>query len=157
MSNDLSVSQLTDMVFRPILKIVPVIRRAAAVLAAFALMSLHAGAACEGWQRTPEARMACCEASARCAMHEPPPETVGHGHAGHHSQAGADTCCAMSEAGDTGERGVTVAPSVAAAALDAAMAVPAGSPATAYARHRSTGPPPRGHVPKHVLLSVFLL
>jgi hypothetical protein len=143
--------------FRPILRIVPAIRRAAAVLAAFALMSLQAGAVCEGWQSTPEARMACCEATERCAMHAPPPQTVGHGHPGHHSQSGADTCCAMSEPGNSGERGATFAPSAAEAALDIAAAVAAGSPATAYARHRSTAPPPRGHVPKHVLLSVFLL
>lgn len=145
------------MVSRLILRIVPVIRRAAAVLAAFAFISLQAGAVCEGWQSTPEARMACCETTARCAMHEPPPQTVGHGHGGHHSQADADSCCAMSEPGNSGERGATFAPSVAEAALDAAAAVHAGSPATAYARHRSTGPPPRGRVPKHVLLSVFLL
>lgn len=135
----------------------PVIRRAAAVLAAFALMSLQAGAACEGWQSTPEARMACCEATARCAMHEPPPETVGHGHAGHHAQTGADTCCAMSEPANSGERGVTFAPSVLASAHDAAAAVAGGSPATTYARPRSEAPPPGGRVPKHVLLSVFLL
>jgi hypothetical protein len=128
------------------------------MLAVFAVMSLQAGAACEGWQSTPEARMACCDAAdARCTMHEPPPATVGHGHAGHHAQGDADTCCAMSEPGQAGERGVTYAPSAAAATIDAAASERAGSPATAYARHRSTAPPPRGHVPKHVLLSVFLL
>lgn len=128
------------------------------MLAAFALMSLQAGAVCEGWQSTPEARMACCEAAeARCTMHAPPPETVGHGHAGHHSQSDADTCCAMSEPGNAGERGLTFAPSAAEAALDAAAPIQTGSPATVYARRRSTGPPPGGQVPKHVLLSVFLL
>src|SRR5439155_848360 len=66
--------------------------RLAAVVVLIAL-PLSAWAQCAGWQRTAEARMACCAQEDQCPMH-------AKSKSGSHemtAQAQADTCCALSE------------------------------------------------------------
>lgn len=110
-------------------------------------------ALCAGWEVTAEARMACCLSGA-CAMHHSNEHGSG---AANLSQAEADSCCIAAESGDPAP-----ASPVFAMGLPSAMPVQAlfelVSPliATVYAG-REPIPLTGGLVPKHLLLSVFLI
>jgi hypothetical protein len=127
--------------------------RLSAVLLALALVAGQAGV-CAGWMPTPEARMACCSDDGPCPMHKSESED---GPTRVISQAEADRCCAASEHEDS-------TPSQSNAAFFVTLAValtpiPGLLPAPeAHAdTWRTSVPIPTGHVPKHVLLSVFLV
>jgi hypothetical protein len=128
-------------------------RRLSAVFLALALVAGQAGV-CAGWMPTPEARMACCSEDGPCPMHKSESED---GPTRVVTQAEADRCCAASEHEDS-------TPSQSNAAFFVTLSValiplPGLLPAPeAHAEiWRASVPIPTGHVPKHVLLSVFLV
>jgi hypothetical protein len=128
-------------------------RRLSAVLVTFALVAGQAGV-CAGWTATPEARMACCADDGPCPMHKSEPED---GSTRILTQAEADRCCAASEQDDS-------APSPSGAAFLVSLGivlspVPAliPDPPAHVELWRASVPIPTAHVPKHLLLSVFLV
>lgn len=128
-------------------------KRLSAVLLTLALAAGQAGV-CAGWMATPEARMACCSDDGPCPMHKSESED---GPTRVVTQAEADRCCAASEHEDS-----TPSQSNAGFFLTLAVAlspIPGLLPAPeAHADiWRASVPIPTGHVPKHVLLSVFLV
>ena len=128
-------------------------RRLSVVLLTIALAAGQAGV-CAGWMATPEARMACCSDGGSCPMHKSESED---GPTRVVTQAEADRCCAASEHGDS-----TPSPVSGAFVVTLAVAlspIPGLHPAPEADADiwRASGPMPTGHVPKHVLLSVFLV
>ncbi|CAN5705107.1 hypothetical protein BH24ACI4_BH24ACI4_25760 [soil metagenome] len=130
---------------------VDVSRRFSAILLVLVL-GFAAGPAsvCAGWMATPEARMACCSEGAGCPMH---PSDSDHSIA--LTQAQADRCCASSAERDA-------APSTSGFTLSIGPGpAPVPFSFTEISRDRHTWRalvPIRGtHVPKHLLLSVFLV
>jgi hypothetical protein len=121
----------------------------------FLTLALVAGQAgvCAGWLPTPEARMACCSDDRPCPMHESHSQDAGSERIV--SQAEADRCCAASGHDDS-------APSPANAVF---FVTPAVNPVPALfsqpyphpVMSRAALPLATAHVPKHVLLSVFLV
>jgi len=131
------------------------LRRTAAFVVALALAA--AGwAECAGWQTSPEARMACCSGNGECPMHgstEP-----GGGSERVVTQAQADSCCAASGTNDSTPSAVAFSLSLSAALVPGTLSTlaPILAPAS-FAAWRTHVPLPLGQVPKHVLLSVFLI
>jgi hypothetical protein len=126
-----------------------VTHRLGSVAVAVAL-SANAWAACAGWQPTAGARRACC-ASGTCPGHEATPASGN----GDRAQAAADSCCAGSERSDSRESGPAFASSFTIAVLGPAVWAP---PRLARAeRQSSQAPIPPPAVPRHALLSVFLI
>ena len=130
-------------------------RRTAAFVVALTLVG--AGwAECAGWQASPEARMACCLGSADCPMH-------GSTEPGASSdrvvtQAQADSCCAASDPGDSTPSAVVFSLTLSAALVPSTLSTLAPITAPpAFDAWRTHVPIPIGQVPKHVLLSVFLI
>jgi hypothetical protein len=129
-------------------------RRLSTIFLALALVAGQAGA-CAGWMPTAEARMACCSEDGPCPMHKSDSEDDGSKRVV--SQAEADRCCAASEHEDS-------TPSQSNAAFFVTLAValsPIPGLLPAPEAHadiwRASVPIPTGHVPKYVLLSVFLV
>ena len=128
-------------------------RRVSVVLLTLALAAGQAGV-CAGWMATPEARMACCSDDGPCPMHKSESED---GPTRVVTQAEADRCCAASEHEDS-------TPSQSNAAFFVTLAV-ALSPIPALLPEpephpdiwRAAVPISTAHVPKHLLLSVFLV
>ena len=128
-------------------------RRLSALLLSLALSASHV-ALCAGWMTTPEARMACCSEGAACPMHKSDsPESSSKSGV---TQAEADSCCAASERDSAPSASVFmlavsfgVVPSPVPLVLPSAIA-----PSRAW---RLLVPAPSTHVPKHLLLSVFLV
>jgi hypothetical protein len=120
-------------------------------------LALMAGnvAVCAGWLPSPEARMACCT-DGECPMHKGD---------SHHSgsqrtltQAQADSCCASSERKNSNQSGPAFGAAITAAVLGAGIVVPASVPALVLSdAWRTSAPIPIAPVPRHVLLSVFLV
>jgi hypothetical protein len=131
------------------------LRRTAALVVALALAA--AGwAECAGWQASPKARMACCSGNGDCPMHgstEP-----GGGSERVVTQAQADSCCAASGTNDSTPSAVAFSLSLSAALVPGTLSTlaPILAPAS-FAAWRTHVPLPLGQVPKHVLLSVFLI
>ena len=131
------------------------VRRLAALALTFGLMAGNA-AICAGWMPTPEARMACCADGGECQLHK------GHSH---HSgsgrvltQAQADSCCASSERESSDQSSQTFIAAITAAVLGVGTVLPADVPALVLSdAWRTSAPLPVAPVPKHVLLSVFLV
>ena len=123
----------------------------------FLTLALAAGQAgvCAGWMAAPEARMACCSDDGRCPMHKPDPEDDESKRVV--SQAEADRCCAASEQDDSAPS--PTAPTFVVTLAIALSPVPAllPEPESHAGISRASVPIPTAHVPKHVLLSVFLL
>ena len=113
-------------------------------------------AVCAGWAPTPEARMACCAEDAACPMHAGKSHTSESDHL--FTQIDADTCCASSERESSS---TTTSPSVAAVAfeiLGPGIVLPASVPSLVLSDDwRTVLPLPTTPIPKHVLLSVFLV
>jgi len=130
-------------------------RRAAALVVALTL-GAAGWAECAGWQATPEARMACCLDSAVCPMHGSPEPGSGSGSLV--TQAQADSCCAASDANDSTPSAGAFSLSLSATLVTNPLATlaPVTAPAPLDAS-RTHVPLPGAQVPKHVLLSVFLL
>ena len=123
-----------------------------------AVLALVAGnvALCAGWAATPEARMACCTDGDACPMHKG---------VSHHSdstrvitQAQADTCCASSEQQPSDQSPTSFLTFISSALLGTGIIVPAPLPALVISSAwRTSAPIPSASIPKHVLLSVFLV
>jgi len=124
-------------------------------LALAGLISAGNVAICAGWASTPEARMACC-ADSSCPMHKT--ESKGSESVSAFSQAQADNCCASAEHRKSSESSPTFVTAIPSAVLGTGVVLPAVAPALVLSDDRRTvAPIPTAHVPKHVLLSVFLV
>jgi hypothetical protein len=129
-------------------------------LVAFALavlLSAGNGAICAGWASTPEARMACCsDEGGACPMHKGDPHGSGSAHV--LTQAQADDCCASSERDNSSQSSPTFVAAISSAVLGTGIVLPVAVPALVLTDGwRTAAPTPIGHVPKHVLLTVFLV
>jgi hypothetical protein len=130
------------------------VRRLSAVLLCAGLVAGN-GAVCAGWLSTPEARMACC-VDDDCPMHK---GESGESVSPHIlTQAEADACCAASERKQSDTSSPTVVVSVAAPALGTTIVVPARIPSRVLSDWwRTEAPSLIPPVPRHILLSVFLV
>jgi len=111
---------------------------------------------CAGWAPSPEARMACCADDDACPMHKREP----HGQKSRWvvSQAQADSCCASSEEQHPTQSAPTSVTMISSAVLGIGVIIPVPVPALmASDWWRSIAPMPVAPVPKHLLLSVFLV
>ena len=112
-------------------------------------------AICAGWMPSPEARMACCAEGAECPMHEGDSHRSGSGRV--LTQAQADSCCASSERQNSNQSSPSFVAAT-AAVLGVGIVLPATVPALVLSDGWRTSAPLRvAPVPKHVLLSVFLV
>jgi hypothetical protein len=130
-------------------------QRLAVLALTFALMAGNA-AICAGWMPTPEARMACCADGRECPMHK------GDSHRSRSdrvlTQAQADSCCALSEGKNSNQSNPSFVNAITAAVLGVGVVLPANVPALVLSdAWRTSAPLPSAPVPKHVLLSVFLV
>ncbi len=112
-------------------------------------------AVCAGWRATPEARMACCQDETTCPMHK----SDAHGSAPQHqlTQAEADTCCAGSEPNESATTRPVVVSSGIVALGPAIVPLVVIPTAPALEGWRALVPLRASPVPKHLLLSVFLV
>jgi hypothetical protein len=128
-------------------------------LSALAIVMALAGgniALCAGWSSTPEARMACCTDGDACPMHK------GESHHSHSAQiitqAQADTCCAASEREQSSQSSPAFVAAFSSAPVDAGVVLQAPAPVLVLRNSwRAFAPSPVAAVPKHVLLSIFLV
>ena len=131
------------------------VRRLSVLALTLALMAGKT-AVCAGWLPTPEARMACCADDVECAMHKG--DSHHHGSARAVTQVQADRCCASSERRNSNQSNPSAVTAITASVLGIGMVVPASIPALVLSdAWRTSAPPPVAPVPKHVLLSVFLV
>jgi hypothetical protein len=73
------------------------------------------------------------------------------------SQAEADSCCAASEDDQSSQSSSTFASTISLAVLGTPSPLPTAFDVATRAAGRAAVPVPPSHVPKHVLLSVFLV
>jgi hypothetical protein len=100
--------------------------------------------------------MACCSEGAECPMHSGGSHRSGSERV--LTQAQADSCCASSEREDSSQPNPTAVAAITAAVLGNGTVLPASVPALALSNGwRTTVPIPTAPIPKHVLLSVFLV
>ena len=139
-----------------ILRSVPIrIRRLSAVLLAAGLLAGNA-AVCAGWLATPEARMACCADGVECPMHKGDSDRSGSERV--LTQAQADSCCAAAEGQSSNQSNPSFVTAITAAVLGVGVVLPPNVPALVLSDGwRPAAPTRAGPVPKHVLLSVFLV
>ena len=131
------------------------IRRLSAVILAMGLLAGNA-AVCAGWLATPEARMTCCAEDGSCPMHKGDSPRSGSQRVP--TQAQADNCCASSERENSNQSTPSFVVPITGAVLGVGIVVPAGVPALVLSdAWRTSAPLPVAPVPRHVLLSVFLL
>jgi hypothetical protein len=131
------------------------VQRLAALALTFALMAGNA-AVCAGWMPTPEARMACCADGGECPMHKG--DSHRSGSARVLTQAQADSCCAAAEGQNSNRSNPSFVPAITVAVLGVGVVLPANVPALVLSdAWRTSAPIPVAPVPKHVLLSVFLV
>ena len=130
------------------------IHRFSALALTLALLAGNA-AVCAGWMPTPEARMACCNESGTCPMHK---SDASDSHASHVlTQAQADTCCASSNH-ESGQSSGPFVGSITLAVLGTASVLPTVAPSLVLSDGwRTAVPIPAAPIPKHVLLSVYLV
>jgi hypothetical protein len=134
---------------------VRLVKRLAVLALTFGLMAGNA-AICAGWMPTPEARMACCADGGECPMHKG--ESHRSGSQRVLTQAQADSCCASSEGKNSSQSSPTFVAAITAAVLGAGIVLPANVPALVLSDGwRTSAPISVAPVPKHVLLSVFLV
>ncbi|MGH2361633.1 MAG: hypothetical protein ACRDGM_13970 [bacterium] len=125
-------------------------------LALTVLLSVGNGAVCAGWAHSPEARMACCADGQDCPMHKDESRSTASNQ--RITQAQADACCAASEREQSNQSNPTVVAAISSAVLGTGIVVPIPVPALVQSdAWRSVSPIPIRAVPKHVLLSVFLV
>jgi hypothetical protein len=135
--------------------VVRLVQRLAALALTFGLMAGNA-AICAGWMPTAEARMACCADGAECPMHKGESHRSGSGRV--RTQAQADSCCASSEGKTSNQASPTFVAAITASVLGAGVVLPANVRALVLSdASRTSAPLPVAPVPKHVLLSVFLV
>jgi hypothetical protein len=134
---------------------VRLVQRLAALALTFALVAGNA-AICAGWMPTSEARMACCADGCECPMHKSDSHRSGSERV--LTQAQADSCCASSEGKNSNQSSPTFVAAITAAVLGAGIVLPANVPALVLSvGWRTSAPISVAPVPKHVLLSVFLV
>ena len=134
---------------------VRLVQRLSAVVMTLALMAGNA-ATCAGWMPTPEARMACCAKGGECPMHKGDSHRSGSGRV--LTQVQADSCCASSEGQRSNNSNPSFVTAITAAVLGVGVVLPAHVPALVLSdAWRTSAPVPIAPVPKHVLLSVFLV
>ena len=131
------------------------VQRLAALALTFGLVAGNAGI-CSGWSATPEARMACCSESGECPMHK------GNSHSSASArdltQAQADSCCASAERKHSNQSNPSFVTAITFAVLGAGVVLPANVPALVLSDGwRTSTPISIASVPRHVLLSVFLV
>ena len=113
-------------------------------------------ALCAGWASTAEARMACCTDGHECPMHKGGSRTSGSKRVV--SQAQADACCSASESQQSTQSGPGFVTVISSSVLGVGIVVPTPVPALVMTDGwRSAAPVPAAPVPRHVLLSVFLV
>ncbi len=135
-------------------RVLRLIQRLSAVALTLALVAGNA-AICAGWMPTPEARMACCADRGECPMHKGDSHRSGSGRV--LTQAQADSCCASSERETSNQSNPSLA-AVTAAVLGVGISLPTRVPALVLSdAWRTSAPLPVAPVPRHVLLSVFLV
>jgi hypothetical protein len=126
-----------------------------AVLLSLGLLAGNAGV-CAGWAATPGERMACCAEGAECPMHDGPSD----GPDSHHevTQAQADACCAASERDQSNSSNPTAVTAISPAVLGVGVVYQAVPPVLVLTDGwRTAAPVPSPPVPRHLLLSVFLV
>jgi hypothetical protein len=100
--------------------------------------------------------MACCSEGGACPMHKGESHRSGSGRV--LTQAQADSCCASSEQKNSNQSSPTFVAAITSAVLGPAIVLPASVPALVLTDGwRTAAPTPAAPVPKHVLLSVFLV
>jgi hypothetical protein len=128
-----------------------VLRRVVSLVCVLAFAQ-NAWAQCAGWQATPEARLQCCQ-SGTCPLHHPE-ENASRTQL---TQGAADDCCAQSQRHESSPSGTAFASTMTLGVLQfVPPVVPSLAPAAALSAPWETASPP-AHVPRHVLLSVFLV
>ena len=149
-------ARLTLRLGSSILRAVPILlRRLSAVLLTAGLLIGNA-AVCAGWLATPEARMACCADGVECPMHKGDSHRSGSERV--LTQAQADSCCASAEGQNSNQSNPSFVTAITAAVLGVGVVLPANVPALVLSdAWRTSAPIPITPVPKHVLLSVFLV
>lgn len=148
------IQSLTSRQPSSILEIVVLAHRLSAVLLCLGLVAGNI-AVCAGWLPTPEARMACCT-DGECPMHKGDSATSSS----HHviTQVQADACCASSERQQSSQSTPSFISVISSAVLGSGVVVPVPVPALVTSdRWRTVSPVPIAPVPRHVLLSVFLV
>ena len=128
-------------------------RRLSAVVLTLVLAASQAGV-CAGWMATPEARMACCAVGGTCQMHKSERED---GSTRGLTQAEADRCCAASEQDDSTPSPSSAGFFVALGIVHSPVPALIPDPQAHVELWRASVPIPTAHVPKHLLLSVFLV
>ena len=120
------------------------------------LVSAGNAAICAGWAPTPEARMECCSGEEPCPMHKGEPGKDESEHSV--SQAHADSCCASSERDSSNQSTPSSVASISSAVLGTGIVLPALVPALVLSDGwRTVAPILSPPVPRHLLLSVFLV
>ena len=135
--------------------VVRLVQRLAALALTFALAAGNA-ANCAGWMPTGEARMACCADGRECPMHKGESHHSGSDRV--LTQAQADSCCAAAEGRRSNQSNPSFVTAITASVLGPGVVLPARVPALVLSdAWRTSAPMPIAPVPRHVLLSVFLL
>jgi hypothetical protein len=128
------------------------------VLAAVLCLGFLAGnaAVCAGWAPTPEARKACCADGGGCPMHKGDPrDSSSHRML---TQGQADSCCASAEHENSNTANPAFVSAISIAVLGSGVILPPSIPAFVLRESwRTVSPIPATPVPRHVLLSVFLV
>ena len=154
-TNDLSPQHLavqltvTPRITHP--RTVRALKRAVSALLLTLAISASPSAVCAGWIGSAEARMACCSEGGACPMH------TGDTDSRNLSQAEADSCCAATEGDRSNPSPAPFASTISLAVLGSLT--PALTPTAVAPRFAGSAasPPASSHVPKHVLLSVFIV
>lgn len=136
-------------------EVVRLVHRLAVLALTFGLTAGNA-AMCAGWLPTAEARMACCAEGGDCPMHKGDSHRSGSGRV--LTQVQADSCCASSEGQNPNKSNPSCVTAITAAVLGVGVVLPVNVPALVLSdAWRTSAPIPIAPVPKHVLLSVFLV
>lgn len=134
--------------------VVRFVHRFAALALTFGLVA--GNAVCAGWLATSEARMACCADGAECPMHKGDSHRSGSERV--LTQAQADSCCAAAEGQNSNRFNPSLGTAITVSVLGVGVILPANVPALVLSdAWRMSAPITIGPVPKHVLLSVFLV
>jgi len=130
------------------------LRRLSGFVLALALGAGNTGV-CAGWASTPEARMACCSDGATCPMHRN--EAGGNKTVRPITQVQADTCCASAEHENSSQSRPTHVTALPSPVLENGIVLTQKPRLAALDAIWRTAPIPTPSIPKHVLLSVFLV
>lgn len=119
------------------------------------MLVLAAGGAglCAGWAPTPEARMACCIDGSSCPMHK----SSGDDAQVVVTQTTADGCCGTSDGEDSTPSATTFVPIAGLAPQHGPLVATVSLAGRRFGPMRGLMPLPGSQVPRHLLLSVFLI